>query len=113
MLCNEGDVIHTFLLEVYGDTAFHLSTITSAQLNTAFETSVKLHSKRNVPKIKFVTVKGIPPDKAHMYNPLDFGKVFQVEYEIEYPGNLLINEESMEKYNKAFCFILTIKFFLG
>eukprot|EP01022_Parablepharisma_sp_SALTPOND_P014122 TRINITY_DN1900_c0_g1_i1.p1 TRINITY_DN1900_c0_g1~~TRINITY_DN1900_c0_g1_i1.p1 ORF type:complete len:471 (-),score=97.63 TRINITY_DN1900_c0_g1_i1:5726-7138(-) len=71
LLCNEGDVIHTFLLLVYGEAAFQLSAITAAQLNNAFETAIKMHSKRNVPKIKFVTGHRIPPEKVHMYNTLD------------------------------------------
>ena len=71
MLCNEGDVIQTFLLLVCGETTFHLSPITSTQLNNALQKATKIHSKQNPPKIRFITTDRVAPDKPHIYIPLD------------------------------------------
>lgn len=98
-------------MQIYGDSAIQLSTITPAFLNSAFEAALKMHSKRTIPKLKFILSKGIKQENAHMYNPLDFGTVFSIDYEIEFPLNLIINEECIEKYNKIFCFIITVKYF--
>lgn len=76
LLCNAGDVIHTFLLLVYGESAFQINPVTASQLNTSFQLALNMHGKTNPPKIKFVPSQLIPQDKAHMYNPLDVIEIF-------------------------------------
>jgi len=71
MLCNEGDVIQTFLNLVCGEATFRLVPVTITQLNEALQRAAKIHSKRVAPRVKFTTCAGISIDKAHIYNPLD------------------------------------------
>ncbi len=71
MLCDAGDVMHTFLIRVYGESAFQLFPVTAVQLNNAFQGALKMHARKDTPRLRFVPNSGVAPDKAQIFSPLD------------------------------------------